>query len=85
MVASMRRFALIAAFAALTALPAAAQDDSAPVTPVPIVSSAAPPSPAQCRTACAQEYYFCLSNQDGGDCYPQWDQCRRGCSSQSAD
>ena len=87
----MRRLTFFAAIFVCCALPAAAQDtaapdtSAAPATPVPIVSSASPQTASQCRTACAQDYYFCLSGQEASDCYPQWDQCRRACGALDVD
>ncbi|MFD1192197.1 hypothetical protein ACFQ27_16535, partial [Phenylobacterium conjunctum] len=36
-------------------------------------------APAQCRQACAQEYYFCLAGDGTDDCAPHWGQCRARC------
>lgn len=36
-------------------------------------------APAQCRLACAQEYYFCLAGDGTDDCAPHWGQCRAAC------
>ena len=37
-------------------------------------------SPSQCRTACAQSYYFCLAEEDEASCNPRWSRCVAGCS-----
>ncbi len=33
----------------------------------------------QCRTSCAQSYYFCLSDGRSDDCSTSWSQCRLAC------
>ena len=33
----------------------------------------------QCRTNCAQTYYFCLSDGRADDCSTTWGQCRVAC------
>ena len=55
---------------------------SAPAAPpVPAMSPIPPPPTAeQCRTACAQTYYFCLAENEVSDCAPAWSQCRLACS-----
>ncbi|OXE35065.1 MAG: hypothetical protein CGW95_16195 [Phenylobacterium zucineum] len=34
----------------------------------------------QCRTSCAQRYYFCLAKNYDDDCATLWGQCRAECS-----
>ena len=52
-----------------------------PVTPPPAFSPIPPqPTADQCRTACAQTYYFCLAENEVSDCAPAWSQCRLACS-----
>lgn len=53
---------------------AAARLLSTPLQP----ADAARPAP-QCRLTCAQDYYFCLSNDGADDCAPRWGQCRAAC------
>ena len=61
-------------------------------TPVPIpapIALAAPPAfsafatrPAdagRCRMSCAQDYYFCLAQDEATDCGPGWRQCLLAC------
>jgi hypothetical protein len=37
-------------------------------------------TPSQCRTACAQSYYFCLADEDEQSCNPRWARCSAGCA-----
>lgn len=71
-------------------LPASAPAAKAPAKPKPAVAptlaaaSAAQSSlPAddggQCRLACAQAYYFCLSSDETGGCGSTWVRCRTDC------
>jgi hypothetical protein len=39
---------------------------------------------AQCRTSCAQAYYFCLSNQDDASCAASRTQCVVACPTNSS-
>jgi hypothetical protein len=39
---------------------------------------------AQCRSACAQTYYFCLANQEGDSCQTSWTQCLVACPANSS-
>lgn len=39
---------------------------------------------AQCRSACAQTYYFCLSNAAGDYCQTNWTQCLIACPTNSS-
>lgn len=39
---------------------------------------------AQCRSACAQTYYFCLANQEGDTCQTSWTQCLTACPTNSS-
>lgn len=39
----------------------------------------APRSAAQCRTTCAQDYYFCLASEESDECPQGWGQCRLAC------
>jgi hypothetical protein len=66
--------------------PAAAKADPAqpaqvPATPPTPAISPIPPQPTaeQCRTRCAQDYYFCLAENEIQDCAPAWGQCRLAC------
>ena len=57
-----------------------AQAAAAPPTPA---FSPIPPQPTtaeQCRTRCAQDYYFCLAENEVQDCAPAWNQCRLACN-----
>lgn len=73
-----------AAAAATPAAPVLASpplDPRAPILP-PVGAALASPvgGPAlQCRKACAQTYYFCLSDGRSEDCSGNWGQCRAGC------
>jgi len=63
--------------------PAARGDLSALVpAPVPVQPTGFTDGAAarQCRRACAQEYYFCLSAEDE-ICPPQWVKCTARCGS----
>ena len=67
--------------------PAAAKVDptqpaAAPATPPTPAFSPIPPQPTaeQCRTRCAQDYYFCLAENEIQDCAPTWGQCRLACN-----
>lgn len=59
-----------------------------PATPAPPVAAYSPipppPSAEQCRTACAQAYYFCLAENDVSDCAPAWSHCRLACNKTAA-
>ena len=35
---------------------------------------------SQCRTRCAQSYYFCLAASDDVSCNARWARCTAGCS-----
>jgi hypothetical protein len=35
---------------------------------------------SQCRTRCAQSYYFCLAASDDTSCNARWARCAAGCS-----
>jgi hypothetical protein len=35
----------------------------------------------QCRTACSQDYYRCLSGDEMGNCGSNWSRCLAGCPS----
>ncbi|MDH4385162.1 MAG: hypothetical protein QE280_06945 [Caulobacter sp.] len=35
---------------------------------------------SQCRTRCAQSYYFCLAASDNISCNGRWARCTAGCS-----
>ena len=66
--------------------PQSADAEPAGATPVPATTpppafSPIPPPPTaeQCRTACAQTYYFCLAENEIQDCAPAWSQCRLAC------
>jgi hypothetical protein len=50
--------------------------------PLSPTSSAGPGgrTAGQCRTACAQSYYFCLADEDEQSCNPRWARCVAGCS-----
>ena len=37
----------------------------------------------RCRMSCAQDYYFCLAQDDAIDCGPAWRQCLLSCGSSS--
>lgn len=53
--------------------------------PVPAFSPIPPqPTPEQCRTRCAQDYYFCLADNEIQDCAPTWGQCRLACGTTGA-
>jgi hypothetical protein len=53
--------------------------------PVPAFSPIPPPpTPEQCRTRCAQDYYFCLADNEIQDCAPTWGQCRLACGTSGA-
>lgn len=39
---------------------------------------------AQCRSGCAQTYYFCLANQEGDICQSNWTQCLTACPTNSS-
>jgi hypothetical protein len=53
---------------------------TAPTAPTPAFSPIPPePTADQCRTACAQDYYFCLAENEIQDCAPAWSQCRLAC------
>lgn len=39
---------------------------------------------AQCRSSCAQTYYFCLANQEGDTCQSSWTQCLTACPTNSS-
>jgi hypothetical protein len=39
---------------------------------------------AQCRTGCAQAYYFCLSNQGDESCATSRNQCVLACPTNSS-
>lgn len=52
------------------------------VAPAPALRSPVPTRQAtggQCRLACAQDYYFCLSTEAADDCPGAWSQCRAAC------
>ena len=56
-----------------------------PTTPSPPVAPAFSPIPPQataeqCRMRCAQDYYFCLAENEISDCAPTWGQCRLACN-----
>lgn len=63
-----------------TATPA--RPAAVPETPAVPAFSPIPPQPTadQCRTRCAQDYYFCLAENEIQDCAPTWGQCRLTCS-----
>jgi len=82
------RLAIVLALIALASAPASAQQQPAPTAPQitrkVISATAAAPSPDQCRTTCAQTYYFCLIEGEPQDCSPRWSQCRQSCNGQGA-
>lgn len=47
-----------------------------PLQPTSIAST--PASGSQCRTACSQQYYFCLAGEDER-CPQYWSRCVSGC------
>ena len=63
---------------------AAAPAPTTPATPqfTPI---AAPPTqdPAECRTGCAQTYYFCRAGEQPDTCGDAWSQCVATCNTPS--
>lgn len=65
----------------LGAPPAAPPEESPLLLPLPVqptsISSAAT-SGARCRTACSQQYYFCLAGEDDR-CPQYWSRCVSGC------
>ena len=85
----MRRAALVLALAVTLSGPALGQvrEPLAPHPPPPretlfLAPSLSTPLSAdggQCRMACAQAYYFCLSAGQPDDCGPSWGQCRATC------
>lgn len=43
-----------------------------------------PDDGGQCRLACSQAYYFCLSSDDSGGCGSTWVRCRSDCAAGAA-
>jgi hypothetical protein len=81
MLGDMRRLLFLLPFVILLAGPAGAQL---------VVEKKAAPAPRsasvaraveQCRTGCAQRYYFCLAEAEPETCSPVWAQCRARCAS----
>jgi hypothetical protein len=54
----------------------------APPLPALLAPLATAPAsdPSQCRAACAQSYYFCLSTEVPENCPGDWGQCRAACA-----
>jgi len=80
------RIAIVLALIALASAPASAQQRqpaaAAPTARKLVSAIPAGPSPDQCRTTCAQTYYFCLVESEPQDCSPRWSQCRQSCNGQ---
>jgi hypothetical protein len=86
------RLSTAALLVALMSAPAAAEQPAKTPAPAAKASTAtrrlvspapAGPSADQCRAACAQNYYFCLSASEAQDCSPRWTQCRVACNQTS--
>jgi hypothetical protein len=66
--------------AGTTTSPGASAATTAPAPPAAFSPIPPPPSAEQCRTRCAQDYYFCLAENEMSDCAPAWNQCRLTCN-----
>lgn len=51
------------------------------IPPLTVAAPGAGDVAQQCRLACAQAYYICLSGGQADDCPTSWSQCRAGCNS----
>jgi len=59
---------------------------TATATPVLLSQPAeVPPDPAECRTTCAQTYYFCRAGDRPEDCGSPWSQCVVACNTAELD
>jgi len=66
-------------------LPVVQKASTAPtVTPskmTPLAPIVTPTDPGECRTSCAQTYYFCRAGDQTDECAGNWGQCVATCDS----
>ena len=67
---------------------AAAPAPAPPAAPTPVLLSQpaeVAPDPAECRSTCAQTYYFCRAGDRPEDCGSPWGQCVVACNTAELD